>query len=67
MAVDRKLLILGIVVVVLAIVITIAIAVPLAMNNHIDASEDTPLERAKAVLKRVPLVDGYVFVDLISC
>ena len=61
---DRKILIGIVVAAVLVVVLIIAIAVPLSMggddeNERVDTSGLPPLERAKIILGRVPLVDGY--------
>ena len=62
---DRKIIIGIVVAAVLVVVLIIAIAVPLSTgeddeNDRVDTSGLPPLERAKIILSRVPLVDGYV-------
>ena len=69
----RRLLIAGGVVAVLMVVLIIAIAVPLSMKNSDDSNDNNrqdtsglpPLERAKIILGRVPLVDGYVLIKYV--
>ena len=64
MNMDRKIIIGIVVAAVLVVVLIIAIAVPLSTggddeNDRVDTSGLPPLKRAKIILGRVPLVDGY--------